>query len=99
MGLLISRLAKLFQEWGNNPARILMLGLDAAGESSFSSLFSFNYFLASGTFYRLLITFAQPFDTLILFLKEFLKKLIADKKSPKNYLACKGGASCCCFCA
>ena len=38
MGLLISRLAKLFEDWGNSPARILMLGLDAAGNYLFSNL-------------------------------------------------------------
>ena len=31
MGLLVSKLYQLFEEWGNTPARILMLGLDAAG--------------------------------------------------------------------
>lgn len=34
MGLLISKLAKLFEDWGNSPARILMLGLDAAGKTT-----------------------------------------------------------------
>ena len=33
MGLLLSRMARLFEDWGNTPARILMLGLDAAGTS------------------------------------------------------------------
>ena len=43
MGLLISRLAKLFEDWGNSPARILMLGLDAAGKLIFIFVTSEQY--------------------------------------------------------
>ena len=35
MGLFFSKLYQLFEEWGNTPARILMLGLDAAGKYCF----------------------------------------------------------------
>ncbi|WAR18621.1 ARF-like protein [Mya arenaria] len=34
MGLFIAKLYSLFDEWGNNPARIIMLGLDAAGKTT-----------------------------------------------------------------
>lgn len=34
MGLFVSKLYQLFEEWGNTPARILMLGLDAAGKTT-----------------------------------------------------------------
>ncbi|WAR18628.1 ARF-like protein [Mya arenaria] len=34
MGLLLSRLSKLFEDWGTTQARILMLGLDAAGKTT-----------------------------------------------------------------
>ena len=33
MGALISRLSNLFDEFRNDPARILMVGLDAAGKA------------------------------------------------------------------
>ncbi|KAL4224749.1 hypothetical protein ACF0H5_015446 [Mactra antiquata] len=34
MGLFLSKLASLFDEWGTTQARILMLGLDAAGKTT-----------------------------------------------------------------
>lgn len=34
MGLLLSKLAQLFEDWGTSQARILMLGLDAAGKTT-----------------------------------------------------------------
>ncbi|XP_053401929.1 uncharacterized protein LOC128546128 [Mercenaria mercenaria] len=34
MGLFLSRLSKLFEDWGTSQARILMLGLDAAGKTT-----------------------------------------------------------------
>lgn len=34
MGLFLSRLSKLFENWGTSQARILMLGLDAAGKTT-----------------------------------------------------------------
>lgn len=34
MGLFLSRLAQLFEDWGTSQARILMLGLDAAGKTT-----------------------------------------------------------------
>ena len=37
MGALFSRLSNLFDEFRNDPARILMVGLDAAGESHLRS--------------------------------------------------------------
>lgn len=33
MGLLLSKLITLFEDWSSSPAKIIMLGLDAAGES------------------------------------------------------------------
>ena len=35
MGILLSKLSNLFDSFGDNPMRILMLGLDAAGEIQF----------------------------------------------------------------
>jgi len=32
MGLFLSKLTKLFEDWGTTQARVLMLGLDAAGK-------------------------------------------------------------------
>ena len=32
MGILLSKLSNLFDSFGDNPMRILMLGLDAAGK-------------------------------------------------------------------
>ncbi|XP_060554716.1 uncharacterized protein LOC132715683 [Ruditapes philippinarum] len=34
MGLFLSKLSQLFEEWGTTQARILMLGLDAAGKTT-----------------------------------------------------------------
>ena len=45
MGLFFSKLYQLFEEWGNTPARILMLGLDAAGKYCFKFEFFVVFFL------------------------------------------------------
>ena len=41
MGLFLSKLTQLFEDWGTTQARVLMLGLDAAGKhySSLQKLF------------------------------------------------------------
>ena len=44
MGLFFSKLYQLFEEWGNTPARILMLGLDAAGKYCFKFEFFVVFF-------------------------------------------------------
>jgi hypothetical protein len=38
MGLFLSKIGKLFEDWGTTQARIVMLGLDAAGTISFIPL-------------------------------------------------------------
>ena len=68
------------------------------GKDLFPLTGHFDYFLASGDFGHLLITFAnsgsKPYDTLIVFLKEFFEKRLSlkkadDNKGNKNDPACK----------